>query len=256
MGRLQDKVILITGGGTGIGKATAVMAAAEGAKVVIGNRNAERGEAVAAEIRAGGGEARFLKTDVTNEADVESLVRHATETFGGLHGAFNNAGVEQDFTPLGQTTTEDYRFVMDINVLGVLLSMKHEGAAILASGGGSIVNNASVAGMIGMATIPVYIASKHAVLGLTQSAALEWGAQGVRVNAVSPGAIETPMVERFRGEDAAQREQVEAMFKAAHPIGRIGRPEEVASAVVYLLSDESSFVLGANFAVDGGFTAQ
>ncbi|MEM6854720.1 MAG: glucose 1-dehydrogenase [Planctomycetota bacterium] len=256
MGRLQDKVILITGGGSGIGRATAIMAAAEGAKVVIGNRNAERGEAVVAEIEAAGGQASFLKTDVTQEADLEALVKLAVDTYGGLHGAFNNAGVEQDFTPLGDTTTEAYRFVMDINVLGVLLSMKHQGPAMIASGGGAIVNNASVAGMIGMGTIPVYIASKHAVLGLTKSAALEWGAQGVRVNAVSPGAIETPMVERFRGESAEQQAQVDEMMKTNHPIGRIGQPDEIASAVVYLLSDESSFVLGANLPIDGGFTAQ
>lgn len=252
MADFDGKVALVTGGGTGIGKATAIAFAREGAKVVIGNRNVEAGEAVVKTIKDAGGEAVFQRTDVSSEDDVKALVELAVSTYGRLDAAFNNAGVGGMPGPLADQTAENYDFVMDINVKGVWLSMKYEIAAMLQGGGGAIVNNSSVGGLVGFAGVGIYSASKHAVMGLTKSAALEYSAKGVRVNAVNPAVIRTPMAEGL-----ARTHQIEPDgFGALHPIGRIGEPDEVANVVLFLCSDKASFVTGTSSCVDGGFTVQ
>jgi len=248
----EGKVALVTGGGTGIGQATAIAFAREGAKVVIGNRNVDAGNAVVKSIRDAGGEASFLKTDVSSEEDVEALVELAVSTYGRLDAAFNNAGTGGLPGPLADQTGENYDYVMGINVKGVWLSMKYEIQAMLENGGGAIVNNSSVGGLVGFAGVSIYSASKHAVMGLTKSAALEYSSKGIRVNAVNPAVIRTPMAEGL-----ARTHQIEPDgFAGVHPIGRIGEPDEVAKVVLFLCSDKASFVTGAAHRIDGGFTAQ
>jgi NAD(P)-dependent dehydrogenase (short-subunit alcohol dehydrogenase family) len=245
------KVALITGGNAGIGRAAAIEFAKQGAKVVVSGRREKEGHEVVAEIKASGGEAIFVKTDVSKESDVKAMIEQTVATFGRLDFAFNNAGVEQLLTPLPDQSEESYDQIMDINVKGVWLSLKHEIPAMLRTGGGAIVNNSSVAGLIGAATVPIYVASKHAVNGLTKSVALEYAKQNVRVNAVAPGAIETRMYRDF-----AKAPEVRQAMEAAHPMGRIGQPEEIASTVIWLCSDGASFITGQIFPVDGGYTAQ
>lgn len=252
MADFDGKVALVTGGGVGIGRATSLAFAREGAKVVIGNRNVDRGMEVVKAIEAAGGDASFLQTDVLSEDDIKALVEHAVSTYGRLDVAFNNAGVEGLVAPTAEQTDENYRFVMDTNVRGVWLSMKHEIAQMLKTGGGAIVNNSSVAGLIGFPGIAIYAASKHAVMGLTKSAALEYSAQGVRVNSVNPAVIDTSMADRLAVNLDVDKEGLGAM----HPIGRIGVPDEVANAVLWLCSEKASFVTGTSLAVDGAYTAQ
>jgi NAD(P)-dependent dehydrogenase (short-subunit alcohol dehydrogenase family) len=251
MKEFSGKVALVTGGTSGIGRAAAVAFAREGAKVVVAGRRDAQGEETVRLVRAQGGEGIFVQADVAQESDVKNLIGRTLEKFGRLDIAFNNAGVEQIPTPLTQQTVESYDQVMNINVKGVWLSMRQEIPAMLKSGG-SIVNTSSIAGVIGMGGMELYIASKHAVIGLTKSAAVEFGKQGIRVNAVLPAAIETEMFDRFVGGKADMREG----FAAMHPIGRIGTAEEVADAVVWLSSAKSSFVTGHSLLVDGGFTVQ
>ena len=251
MSQFAGKVALVTGGNAGIGRAAASRFAKQGAQVVISGRREKEGHAVVAEIEELGGKAIFVKTDVSKESDVKAMVERTLATFGRLDCAFNNAGIEQALTPLPDQTEETYDQIMDVNVKGVWLSLKHEIPAMLQNGGGAIVNNSSVAGLIGFATAPIYAASKHAVAGLTKSVALEYAKQNVRVNAVAPGAIETRM---FR--DFATAPEVRQMLESAHPIGRIGRPEEIASTVIWLCSNDASFVTGQIFPIDGGYTAQ
>jgi NAD(P)-dependent dehydrogenase (short-subunit alcohol dehydrogenase family) len=252
MNEFSGKVALVTGGTSGIGRAAAVAFAREGAKVVVAGRRAAEGEETIRLVRAQGGEAIFVPTDVAQEAQVKNLVGRTLEKFGRLDIAFNNAGIEQAPTPFLQQTVETYDQVMNINVKGVWLSMKYEIPAMLKSGGGSIVNTSSIAGVIGLAGAEIYIASKHAVIGLTKAAAVEFGKQGIRVNAVLPAAIETDMLDRFIGDKA----DMKAGFAALHPIGRVGTADEVADAVIWLSSAKSSFVTGHSLLVDGGFTAQ
>jgi len=251
MSQFAGKVVLVTGGNAGIGRATARQFAKLGAQVVVSGRRETEGHAVIAEIEELGGKAIFVKTDVSKESDVKAMVERTLATFGRLDCAFNNAGIEQALTPLPDQTEETYDQIMDVNVKGVWLSLKHEIPAMLQNGGGAIVNNSSVAGLIGFATAPIYAASKHAVAGLTKSVALEYAKQNVRINAVAPGAIETRM---FR--DFATAPEVRQMLESAHPIGRIGRPEEIASTVIWLCSNDASFVTGQIFPIDGGYTAQ
>ena len=251
MSQFAGKVALITGGNAGIGRAAAIEFAKQGAKVVVSGRREKEGHEVVAEIKALGSEAIFVKTDVSKASDVQAMIDQTLATFGRLDFAFNNAGVEQLLTPLPDQSEESYDQIMDINVKGVWLSLKHEIPAMLKTGGGAIVNNSSIAGLIGHAGAPVYIASKHAVNGLTKSIALEYAKQNVRVNAVAPGAIETRM---FR--DFAAAPEVRQALEAATPIGRVGQPEEIASIVIWLCGDGASFTTGQIFAVDGGFTAQ
>ncbi len=252
MNEFQGKVALVTGGTSGIGRAAAIAYAREGAKVVVAGRRAAEGEETVQLVRAQGGEALFVPTDVAQEAQVKNLIGRTVEQFGRLDFAFNNAGIDQQPTPLLEQSVETYDQVMDINVKGVWLSMRHEIPAMLKTGGGAIVNTSSALGLIAFPGVEVYTASKHAVIGLTKSAAVEFGKQGIRINAVLPAAIETDMYRRFVGEKA---EAIAAMA-AMHPIGRIGTPEEIAEAVIWLCSSKSSFVIGHSLLVDGGFTAQ
>ena len=248
----EGKVALVTGGGSGIGRATALAFAREGAKVVIGNRNEKRGEETVAMIRKAGGEASFQRTDVLVTKDIEALVNHAVSKYGGLDLAFNNAGVEGDVAPTAEQTEENYDAVMDVNVKGVWLSMKYEIPRMLERGGGSIVNCSSVAGLIGFPNMAPYFASKHAVIGLTKVAALEYSAKGIQINAVNPAVIDTDMVDRIAAGFGMKKDEL-VQF---HPIGRLGRVEEIAEAVVWLCSKKSSFVTGHSLVVDGGFTAR
>ena len=245
------KVALVTGGTSGIGKATAIAFAQAGAKVVLSGRREKEGAAVVAEIERLGGTAAFVRADVAVEADVKAMVDFVVATYGRLDVAFNNAGVEW-MGPLEAATEEDYRRVFDINVWGVLNSMRHEIPAMLRTGGGAIVNTSSVAGHIGMGQVSIYIASKHAVEGLTKAVALEFAKQNIRVNAVAPAVIATDMVDRFAGKEGEMREYL----KSLHPVGREGTGEEVAAAVLYLCSDAAKFTTGVSLPVDGGFLAQ
>lgn len=252
MKEFHGKVALVTGGTSGIGRAAAVAFAREGAKVVVAGRRAAEGEETVRLIREQGGEGLFVATDVSQESQVKNLLGRTVERFGRLDCAFNNAGVEQVPTPFLKQTVEIFDQVMNVNVKGVWLSMQHEIPELLKSGGGAIVNTSSIAGVVGFGGAEIYIASKHAVVGLTKSVAVEFGKQGIRVNAVLPAAIETDMYDRFVGDKAETR----AAFTALHPIGRIGTPQEVAEAVVWLCSGKSSFVTGHCLLVDGGYTAQ
>jgi NAD(P)-dependent dehydrogenase (short-subunit alcohol dehydrogenase family) len=248
----DGKVALVTGGGSGIGRATAIAFARQGARVVIGDRNAQCGEATVRTIRDAGGTASFRGTDVSVASDVEAFVEHAMSTYGRLDLAFNNAGIEGVVQPLAEQSEANYDAVMDINVKGVWLSMKYEIPQMLKAGGGAIVNCSSVAGVIGFPGIGIYSASKHAVIGLTKAAALEYSAQGIRINAVNPAVIDTEMVDRLADGMNMKKEDMTTF----HPIGRLGRVEEVAEAVLWLCSDKASFVTGHSMMVDGGFTAR
>ncbi len=253
MKAFENKVVLVTGGTSGIGRATAVAFAREGAKVVVSGRREAEGRETVKQIQAVGGEGIFVPADVAREADLAALVQRAVDTYGRLDVAFNNAGIEGELGPVTGATEQNYQRVFDINVKGVLLSMKHEIPALLKSGGGSIINTSSVAGLLGMAGVGIYVASKHAVLGLTKSAALEVAKQNIRVNAVSPAAIETDMFNRFTGGTGTDAGKYLA---GLHPVGRVGSAEEVAAAVLFLASPAASFITGQSLAVDGGFTVQ
>lgn len=247
---MDGKVALVTGGSAGIGRATAEAFAAAGAKVVVADVDDQRGEQVAEALRAGGGEAIYVHCDVSSAEDVEHMVDTTVETFGGLHLAFNNAGIEGAPAPTAECSRDNWDRTLAVNLTGVFLCMQAEIPRILESGGGAIVNCSSVAGLVGTQGVPAYTASKHGVNGLTKVAALELAAEGIRVNSVCPGVIMTEMIERASESMGDLLDQV----VAAHPIGRGGRPEEVADTVVWLCSDESSFITGQTLAVDGGFT--
>jgi len=252
MNTFQDKVVIVTGGSAGIGRATALAFAAEGASVVIGDVLEKQGRDLQARIKTSGGRAIFVRADVAQEADCRALVDAAITEFGGLDAAVNNAGIEQSGRPIVESTPADFDRIMHINVLGVLMGMKHQIPALTRRGGGAIVNISSIAGLIGFPGAPIYVASKHAVIGLTKTAALEHARNNIRVNAVCPGAIQTDMIDRFIGPDPATR----AGLTAAHPLGRFGQPEEIAATILYLCSPASSFITGQYLAADGGYTAQ
>lgn len=249
MAKFTDKVVLITGAGTGIGRAAALAFAREGASLVLGNRNERAGEETVKAARALGARAEFRRTDVTRAGDIEALVALARERFGGLHAAFNNAGVEGEFgKPFVETTEAGYDQVFDVNVKGVWRAMKAQVPAILASGGGAIVNNSSIAGLIGFPGASVYVATKHAVEGLSKSVALELATASIRVNTVCPGPVDTEMVGRLTGNKPE-------MLGERMPMKRVGKPDEIAHVVVWLCSSEASYVTGQSIAADGGFVA-
>lgn len=251
MKQLENKIAIVTGGTSGIGRAAAVALAAAGAKVVVAGRRDAEGAETLKQVQAAGGEGLFVRTDVAKEADVAALVQKTLAKFGRLDIAFNNAGIES-LGPATEVSEAEYRRVFDINVWGVLAAIKHEAPAMLQTGGGSIINTSSVAGHIGMAGASIYVASKFAVEGITKTTALEFAKQGIRVNAVAPAAIETDMIDRFAGKEGDMRNYLTSL----HPIGRMGKPREIADAVVWLASDQSSFVTGHSLLLDGGFTAQ
>jgi len=249
---MTTPTILITGALTGIGRATALAFAREGANVVVSGRREEAGQQLATELRALGAQVEFLLADVTDEGQVASLVSRTVERFGRLDVAVNNAGVEGEQSPVAGQTAANYRATFDTNVLGTLLSLKHEIPPMLAQGSGSIINLSSIAGQVGMAGASVYVASKHAVEGLTKAAALEVAAQGVRINAVAPGPVETAMLTRFTGGS----DDAKAGLLSMMPAKRGATPEEIAQTIVFLASDKARFLTGQSIAVDGGYTAQ
>jgi NAD(P)-dependent dehydrogenase (short-subunit alcohol dehydrogenase family) len=247
---MSNPVVLITGALTGIGRATAFAFANEGARMVVSGRSDDAGEALVTELRSLGGQAEFVRADVRHENEVQYLVDKTVARFGRLDVAVNNAGTEGKPGPITEQTAESYAATFDTNVLGVFLSMKHELRVMQAQGAGSIVNLSSTMGHRGAAGASLYTASKHAVEGLTKSAALEAAAFGVRVNAVAPGPIETAMLDRFTGN--ADRK---AGLVAGVPMKRVGRPEEIADAIVFAASGKASFISGQVIAVNGGKTA-
>ncbi len=249
---LKEKVALVTGGGSGIGRASALAFAREGARVVVADVAVEGGEETVGLIKKAGGEALFVRADVTQSAEVEAMVQRAVSAYGRLDCAFNNAGIEGTPAPTAECSEENWERVLAVNLKGVWLCMKHEIPRMLRQGGGAIVNTASVAGLVGFQNMPAYVASKHGVAGLTKTAALEYARQGIRVNAVCPGVIRTPMIERFMGKGGQTEEELSAL----EPVGRLGAPQEVAEAVVWLCSDAASFVTGHTLVVDGGLVAQ
>jgi NAD(P)-dependent dehydrogenase (short-subunit alcohol dehydrogenase family) len=248
---MNSPVVLITGALTGIGRATALAFAKEGARVVISGRRDEAGEKLLAEIRALGTEAEYWRSDVRHEDDVRDLVNKTVARFGRLDIAVNNAGTEGHPGPVTEQTVESYTATFDTNVLGTLLSMKHELRVMIPQGRGSIVNISSAYGHVGAPGASVYVASKHAVEGLTKSAALEVATSGVRVNLVAPGPIETGMLNRFTGNA-----ENKAGLVAEVPVKRIGTPEEIADTIVFVASDKASYMTGTSVSVDGGMLAE
>ena len=249
---MSKQVVVITGALTGIGHATAIAFAREGSRVVVSGRHEDKGRALAAELRALGAEAEFVRADVRNEGEVRNLIDRTIERFGRLDVAVNNAGTEGESGPIVEQSTANYEATFSANVLGTLLSLKHEMRVMLAQRSGSIINLSSIGGLVGMAGASVYVASKHAVEGLTKSAALEGAAAGVRVNAVAPGPVATQMLDRFTGGS----ETAKAGFLATIPAGRASTPEEIAQTIVFLGSDKARFLTGQSIAVDGAYTAQ
>jgi len=253
-GSLEGKTALVTGGGSGIGRAASLVYAKDGARVVVADVNVEGGEETVQLIKETGGEAILVHADVSKPEDTQAMVAQAVETFGSLDCAFNNAGIgggkERHLT--ADYLEDDWDRVMSINLKGVWLCMKAEIPQMMKQGKGAIVNTASIAGLVGLSGTVAYVAAKHGVTGLTKAAAMEYAKSGIRVNAVCPGYIQTPLVQGIFDEIDGYRERV----ASRHPMDRLGEPEEIAQAVLWLSSDSASFVTGHNMAVDGGYVAQ
>jgi NAD(P)-dependent dehydrogenase (short-subunit alcohol dehydrogenase family) len=250
-GQLEGKVSLITGGGSGIGKASALAFAREGSKVVVADVNVEGGEQTVRLIQDTGGEATFVRADVSNSGDVSDMVSHAVQTYNRLDCAFNNAGISGGRGRIHEYTEDDWSRVLNINLTGVWLCMKYEIIQMLKQGGGAIVNTASVMGLVGGSRSPAYGATKHGVVGLTKTGAVDYAQEAIRINAVCPGYIRTPMIEQGILSDPVAEERV----VSRHPMHRLGTPEEIAEAVAWLCSDAASFVTGHAMTVDGGYVA-
>lgn len=248
-GVLTKKVALVTGGGSGIGEACAKALAAAGAEVAIADVNLDGVHRVIEDIAAAGGIAKAYSLDVSNDSEVDSVITAIVREFGGLHIAVNNAGIGGDQAPTGEQTPAGWRKVLSVNLDGVFYCMRHELAAMKRSGGGSIINMASILGAVGFANSSGYVAAKHGVLGLTQTAAIEYAAEGIRVNSVGPGFIQTPLL-------SALPQEAMAGIAALHPMNRLGTPEEVAELVLFLASPASSFITGGYYPVDGGYLAR
>lgn len=244
--RFNNKVALVTGAGSGIGRSTALLLAQQGAKVVVSDINLDAAEKVAAEIIAASGHAVANKTDTSHPEEMKQAVDFAVESFGALHLAFNNAGILGEVNPIAELSIEAWRRVIDINLNAVFYGLHYQIPALLKSGGGAIVNTASILGLVGTKNISGYVAAKHGVTGLTKTASLEYADQGIRINSVHPGYIQTPLIGEFE----------ESELVKLHPFGRLGKPEEVAQVVAFLLSDEASFVTGSQYTVDGSYTSQ
>ena len=249
---IEDKVALVTGGGSGIGRAAALTFAREGARVAVSDVVVEAGEETVQLIKNADGEAVFIKADVSQASEVDALIGKVVKAYGRLDCAHNNAGIEGNSAKIADYDEADWDRVIAINLTGVWLCMKYEIPQMLQQGGGAIVNTSSVAGLLGFRTGSAYVASKHGVLGLTKTAALEYAKSGIRVNAVCPGAIDTPMMGRITDH----RPHRAAKMAAGEPVGRMGTPQEIAEAVVWLCSDAASFVTGHPMTVDGGIVAQ
>ena len=247
---LENKVALVTGATSGIGKATALALGTAGAKVVFSGRRDQEGEATAALIRDAGAECLFVRSDVSSEEAVKALVQQTIETYGRLDCAFNNAGIESSPNPLHKQSIEDFDELMAINVRGLFLCMKYELEQMLSQGSGVIVNNSSIGGLIGFPGVSPYIASKHAVMGLTRAAAFDYAKQGIRINAVNPGLIATEMIDRLVDQVGSTVDNLASTV----PMGRMGQAEEIAQAVVFLCSDAASYITGQPLVIDGGFT--
>lgn len=253
---VKGKVALVTGGGSGIGEAAALVLARNGAKVVLCDLDADGGGHTVRQIEAAGGEALFVKADVSSARDVEALVASAVDRFGALHCAVNNAGIQGEVDSTDQCSEENWNRIVAINLTGVWLCMKYEIRQMKRQGAGAIVNIASNFGLVGSPGMPAYSAAKHGVLGLTKTAALENAKLGVRVNAVCPGPVQTPLVDQMLLDQPEAAGEIMESITSRLPLGRIGRAEEVGGAVVWLCSDQASFVTGMAMPVDGGFTTQ
>jgi NAD(P)-dependent dehydrogenase (short-subunit alcohol dehydrogenase family) len=250
-GLVQGKVALVTGGASGIGRATAMIFAREGAKVAVADVSSGGCEETAAMIKRAGGDAFSLGCDVSKSAEVQAMVQQVIKSYGRLDFGFNNAGVSPAGGRIGEIPEDDWDRVIAINLTGVWLCMKHELAQMVAQGGGVIINTASIMGLVGERRTGAYCAAKHGVVGITKTAALEYANKNIRVNAVCPGSTMTPMMRRGLDRDP----RLEAAYKKSHPLGRLGTPEEIGEAVMWMCSDEASFVTGLALPVDGGYTA-